>query len=226
MKQRQHPTENPDLEASAVHRQVSCWFCRDARQLRTVHGDEENHRDTQVQFLNEVVDKPVLVSSQGAESKTTTHSAPATLFNATPCPSAAGPLHSKWHELAQEHRPSNVLRDTSMSPNRERDQGACTLALRARQRSVYEEVTGRVINRHGHCIETARLRRRSTGFVEQSKFAFCSVQLEPAEWLKDVRSNEERTRSMSEINKLIEEKVIKKTSETICLNAGSTRAFE
>ena len=45
-----------------------------------------------------------------------------------PCSSSAGadPLHSKWHELAQEQLPNNLVHDASTSSNRE---GLTALAL-------------------------------------------------------------------------------------------------
>ena len=52
--------------------------------------------------------------------------------------------HTRRHELALERRFSHVLHDASISPNRERDQGQCTLAFGTRQRSVCEELPGRV----------------------------------------------------------------------------------
>ena len=57
-------------------------------------------------------------------------------FRAACDQTAAGPLGSKWHEL----------RDASISPNRERDQGPThTWPPRARHRSACEELTARVI---------------------------------------------------------------------------------
>ena len=66
------------------------------------------------QYVDEDVDTPVVVSGrrQDAESNTITQCSsdtPRRDGDATTSHSAAGPLRSKWHELAQEHRPSNEL---------------------------------------------------------------------------------------------------------------------
>ena len=58
-------------------------------------------------------------------------------------PTAAGLLLSRWHEFAQEHRPSCALRDTSTSPNGERGTGP--RPTHSDPHGETEERTGKVI---------------------------------------------------------------------------------
>ena len=77
---------------------------------------------------------------EGAEGKRK-HRTPATHCSRR----ARRNTHSKWHELSQEDRSSNVSRDPSITPNRERDQGPFTLTLRRRRLRSCEGRTRRAI---------------------------------------------------------------------------------
>ena len=147
--QRHAPTHALTLQrvlraANAVHRQSFLLSSCVAETGTHSAGYAENRGYTQVQFLDEVVDTPVVVYLLGDERKAKTSSAPATLYQRkrdTSFPAAsAGPLDFKWHE-AYTRTTAFFLHAARNSPSREWTKAQ----VRASQGSVFGEHTGRVI---------------------------------------------------------------------------------